>query len=237
MWAPGTSPSWSARPIPWPFPGASERSGSASAQAAQLVAGGPPARPPLAPPLPSLPAAWPVADPARAAHRRRTAAGRSDRLETVPGLLALLDRTDPALRASAARALAHVANRNFVARWDDAAAPESELAAASAAWRSWAAKLLPYRTRDTWLLSGFMAAGYRVRRLDRQDTWELVRATAGPDWLGENASQTLGRLLGNPPPPLASRSARCGYWLRFVSARRRLLKLEEAPPAVRGACR
>jgi penicillin-insensitive murein endopeptidase len=239
-WAPGAF-AVVERPasVPWPFPwGEPSGPGSASAQAAQLVAGGPPARPPLAPPLPPLPAAWPVADPGTVLRiAAASAAGRSERLETVPALLALLDRTDPALRASAARALAHVVNRNFVARWDDPAAPESELAAASAAWRSWAAKLLPYRTRDTWLLSGFMAAGYRVRRLDRQDTWELVRATAGPDWLGENASQTLGRLLGNPPPPLASRSARCSYWLRFVSARRRLLKLEEAPPAVRGACR
>ncbi|MEJ7728039.1 MAG: HEAT repeat domain-containing protein [Polyangiaceae bacterium] len=234
-WAPARSPVVE-RPasIPWPFPWDEPSGpGSVSAQAAQRVAAPTGAAAPGAAAASLWPGRWPIPAPCCASPPRPRLDAASG-WRPCPGCWRSSIAPIPH-SASAARALAHVANRNFVARWDDAAAPESELAAASAAWRSWAAKLLPYRTRDTWLLSGFMAAGYRVRRLDRQDTWELVRATAGPD-SGENASQTLGRLLGNPPP-LASRSARCGYWLRFVSARRRLLKLEEAPAAVRGACR
>jgi hypothetical protein len=167
-----------------------------------------------------------------------TAAGRSDRLEPIPPLVGMLDHHDVVMRGAAARALARITNRSFGDRWDDPTASEVELRAAADAWRAWIAKLSPVKVRDAWVAAGFMAAGYRVRRLDREAAWELVRATMGAEHIAANANKALMRITQHRPPARDwTGSQTCHYWLRWLAGRRTHFRLDPPPPATARACR
>jgi hypothetical protein len=91
--------------------------------------------------------------------------------------------------------------------------------------------------RDSWLITGFTAAGYRIPVLRQKHTWEIVRATAGSDHLSYNAQRVLMRLFDEHPPSgsWAKRDA-CQWWLAWLKRRHKGLGLEKPPTDVVAAC-
>ncbi len=164
------------------------------------------------------------------------AAGRVDRLEPVEALLPLLSAPDPTLRGRAAAALARATNRSFGAGWDDPALSAADRDKATSAWRRWIGQVKK-APRDAWLASGFVAAGYKVPRLDARYAWELVRAVARGDHLAYNAHRALERITDHHPSGVAwSDPDACRHWVNHLAAHRKELHLERAPKATLAAC-
>jgi penicillin-insensitive murein endopeptidase len=164
------------------------------------------------------------------------AAGASDRLEPVPGLLDLLAHPDHRVRGAAARSLSLITNRSFGAAWDDDATAATERLDSIESWRRWARQLKNV-SRDAWLAAGFLAAGYRVPRFDRPSVWELVRALSRGGHLAYNAHRALSRIADNAPVDVAwSDPDVCHYWLGWFGTRRRRFDLEPAPPKTLRSC-
>jgi murein endopeptidase len=160
---------------------------------------------------------------------------RAERLEPVPALIALLDDAEPSFRARAARALRFITNRGDAVDWEKSPAPLLDYARLRwhQAWRT--SHLVP---RDMWLASGFLAAGYRVPQIAHRNSWELVRAVAGPEHLSFNAQRVLMRLADHrPPAQRMSAGDACRYWMRWVKGSRNSAGQPEKPPeAVVNAC-
>jgi penicillin-insensitive murein endopeptidase len=163
------------------------------------------------------------------------AAGTADRLEPVEPLLALLERGEPEMQAKAADALAKITNRRFGVHWGDpeASDPERDIKG----WRKWI-EMLHKTPRDAWVASGFVAAGYRVPRLDTDHGWELVRALARKDHLAYNAHRVLERITKRKVTWLHwDDAAACGDWLGWIAGHRAVFHLDGPPKTVVDACR
>lgn len=161
-------------------------------------------------------------------------AGRADRIEPVPALIALLGSRDDALRASAAESLALVTNQRFGEKWGagaDTSACEEAKKRYEALW-----KKLAKSPRDAWIALGFTTAGFKVRALDEASVWELVRATAAEPHLSYNAREVLARIAGEPTRgALGPADAACSYYLRLFQERRRF-HVDKPPSVVQRAC-
>ena len=160
------------------------------------------------------------------------AAGSCERLEPVASLLPLLDLDDTEGRHHATAALARLVNRDF---GGEGAADEVARERAARQMRAWVAAHVG-EPRARWLASGFSALGYRVPALQQRHLWELVRAASGPGHVSYNAQRVLARLTKRDAEILGSQTA-CHDWLRWLSARRKELKLSPAPKRLLAACR
>jgi murein endopeptidase len=165
------------------------------------------------------------------------AAGYADRLEPVDPLLSALEQGEDGVRARAADALARITNRRFGERWDDVARPPQDREKDVRAWRKWV-EMLRKTPRDAWVASGFVAAGYRVPRLDAQHAWELVRALPRGDHLAYNAHRALERIGGRRSRVRSwSDAAACSDWLGYFRQHRRTFRIEAPPKTTLEACR
>ncbi len=162
------------------------------------------------------------------------AAAKAERLEPVQPLVAMLSDRDPIIRTRAAKALRLITNFAYGIDWADG----SQLMQNKGRER-WRAAYDRSRTaaRSAWLVTGFRAAGYKVRSLHREAMWELVRAIVGGDHTSFNAQRTLMRITKHHPPTLTwSKNDACQYWLRWVRARRSRYKLKKPPRNTVNAC-
>ena len=92
--------------------------------------------------------------------------------------------------------------------------------------------------RDAWVASGFVAAGYRVARLDTDHGWELVRALARKDHLAYNAHRVLERITKRKATWLRwDDAAACGDWLGWIAGHRAVFHLDGPPKTTVDACR
>lgn len=148
---------------------------------------------------------------ARAAAIERIARGAE--LRAVPALIPLL--RDESGREPALAALRRITNASY-----GASAVDRRL------WRdAWASA--GKRTRGTWLISGFRAAGYRVLRLHPDYVWELVRALDGPDHIARNAANVLGGLFSRERA-----EPDCHGWHAWLTTQRDVYGLPHAPRAL-----
>jgi len=155
------------------------------------------------------------------------AAGRSERLEPVAPLIALLDDDSGVVRAAAAHALRKLTNLSYGVNWRRASSAKMERGRAR-----WHAALSRSRNapREAWLTTGWRAAGFRVRALEPQFAWELARAVGGHDRLSYNAQRSLMRMFKHRPKSLAwPKHDACAYWQRWLKRRRRRLALPPVP--------
>ena len=161
------------------------------------------------------------------------AASRSERLEPVPALIALLDDRNGTIRASAAHALSMITNMSYGDGWEGNGA---ELDTARSRWSlMW--RRAKKHVRDGWVLTGFNAAGYRVPRLDPTNAWELVRAVGGRDHVSYNAQRVLARMFDRDVTTTSwTKGEACRHWLSWLNARRASYGLLEPPDITRGAC-
>jgi len=177
----------------------------------------------------------PPSDPARQVQLAAiTAASGSRRLEPVPALIELLEDRSAEIRAQAGRALRMITNLSYGVSWSSAALADRDkgLARWRAAWKR--SRGAP---RDSWLLTGFKAAGYKVPRFTQKHTWELVRAVAGADHISSNAQDVLVRLLDHRPPRRSwSKGDACIYWHRWLKLRRERYRLDKPPAKTTRAC-
>jgi hypothetical protein len=162
------------------------------------------------------------------------AAGRTERLEAVASLLPLLDEPSPAIRVRAAAALRLLTNRSWGVDWS------KKLTAwhrgKKRAWEQWVADHRG-QSRDVWLASGFVSAGYRVPQIHQQHLWEIVRAVAGPPHLSYNAERVLERLTNRKPETTDDSGVqRCHDWLRWLRRRRASLRLGPVPARLERLC-
>ncbi len=166
------------------------------------------------------------------------ASARAERLEPVPALIALLDDRDPRVRQAAAHALRMTTNVSYGIHWDSD--DRAHLAIGRQRWRgAWSRSL--GAPRDSWLITGFAAAGYRIPVLRQKYTWELVRAVGGDDHISYNAQRVLGRLFDqhprvSPPGDAAAKRDACQWWLKWLKRRHRGLGIDAPPAGVVAAC-
>ncbi len=162
------------------------------------------------------------------------AAAKSERLEPMKRLIALLADPRPIVRDRAAYALRMLTNLSYFTKWKDG--HEALLARGRRRWQM-AYQASKGSPRRAWLATGFLAAGYKVPEINQRRTWELVRAIAGPERISYNAQRMLMRLLKHNPPSLEwSRGAACMHWFKWVRGRRKSFKLEKPPSKVFRAC-
>lgn len=162
------------------------------------------------------------------------ACARAERLEPAPALMALLDDRDPLVRQMAAHALRMSTNVSYGIRWDSE--DRAHLDIGRQRWRAAWSRTLG-APRDSWLLTGFRAAGYRIPELRQKYTWEIVRAVGGEDHISYNAQRVLSRLFDEHPPSAAwSKRDACQWWLHWLKRRHRGLRIDKPPPAVVAAC-
>jgi murein endopeptidase/HEAT repeat protein len=155
------------------------------------------------------------------------AAGRSERIEPVSRLVALLDDDRAMIRAAAAGALRKLTNLSYGVNWRHA--DKVGLDRGRGRWRAALARSAR-APRAAWLTTGFRAAGYRVRELRPHDAWELARAIGGHDRLSYNAQRSLMRIFKHRPRSLSwPKHDACAYWHRWLKRRRRRLALPPVP--------
>ena len=162
------------------------------------------------------------------------AAGRADRMEPIPRLIALLEDRDPTVRELAAHTLRMVTNVTYRVDWThgDPAERDKGLSRWRAAWNR--TRLAP---RGAWLVMGFVAEGYRVPSIQQKHLWELVRATTGEDHVSYNAQRLLARLTDHEPPSTTwSKNDACQHWLKWLKRRRSAFKLDKPPGKTVAAC-
>ncbi len=161
-------------------------------------------------------------------------AGRADRLEPVPGLVALLVSPDASLRAAAAESLALITNHRFGDAWTDDAATAPHREAQKRYEDLW--KKLQKSPRTAWIALGFAASGFKVRSFDQKSVWELVRATAAESHLSYNAREMLARIADEPSASVTwPADEACAYYLRIFQQRRRF-HLDKPPVLVARTC-
>lgn len=137
-----------------------------------------------------------------------------DELRAVPALIPML--RDDGAREPALATLRRITNASYGA--DDV---DRRL------WRdAWAGA--GRRSRATWLITGFRAAGYQVLRLHPDYVWELVRALDGPEHVAHNAAKVLSGFFPRGAEP------GCRGWDAWLRARRDVYGLPVAP---RRTCR
>lgn len=162
------------------------------------------------------------------------AAARSERLEPMKRLIALLGDPRPQVRDRAARALRMITNLSYSVPWKDGDA--AVLSRGRQRWQQAHARS-KHAPRNAWLVLGFAAANYQIPELNQSRTWELVRAIAGPDHISYNAQRVLMRLLKHDPPSLSwSKGVACMHWYKWIRGRRQSFKLEKPPEKVFRAC-
>ncbi len=163
------------------------------------------------------------------------AAAKSERLEPVPRLIALLSDPRPLVRERAANALHMITNLSYHIPWKDGDA--AVLERGRARWKQ-AFERTRGAPRNAWLALGFQAAGFQVRDINQSQAWELVRAVgSGSDYISFNAQRVLMRLTKHAPPSTEwSKGAACTYWLKWLRGRRDTFKLEKPTPKVMRAC-
>ncbi len=175
------------------------------------------------------------------------AAGFCDRPEPVVPLFALLSDGDPAVRAHAADALSRLLNRPLDAQLQNPTAPVDVLTKAIFDLQRQVAPL-QRADRSAWMVEGFSRAGFKVKQIDAEHAWELLRAFGAGDPYSHNAARALARLaLGAAevengkraprPPVFEETSAECRYWLKWLEGHRSKLQLPRAPDNVASACR
>jgi penicillin-insensitive murein endopeptidase len=142
---------------------------------------------------------------------------KSLKLSAVPLLSDLLDDPDPEVKQRSLATLQAITGRSYTDRRQ---------------WRA-AWKIMKTASRQTWLVSAFRDAGYRVLQLDHPYTWEIVRALGSPPALSRNAAATLVMLFAHDPPADSDREL-CRYWHGWISERRALYELAPAPNNVCG---
>lgn len=162
------------------------------------------------------------------------AAGRADRMEPIPRLIALLDDRDAAVRELAAHTLRMVTNVTYRVDWTNGETSDRErgLQRWRAAWER--TRLAP---RGAWLVMGFRAEGYDVPAIQQKHLWELVRATTGADHVSYNAQRLLTRLTDHEPPSTTwSKNDACQHWLKWLKRRRSAFALDKPPGKTVAAC-
>lgn len=162
------------------------------------------------------------------------AAAKSERLEPVPALIALLGDPRAEIREMAGYALRMLTNLTYHVDWKDASP-----AIRARGQRRWtqAYQRSKGAPRRAWLATGFMAAGYKVPEINQSRAWELVRAIAGPEFISYNAQRVLMRLLKHHVPSLRwSRGAACMHWYKWIRGRHKTFRLQKPPKKVFAAC-
>lgn len=91
--------------------------------------------------------------------------------------------------------------------------------------------------RDSWLVNGFAAKGYKVRSLDRSSSWELLRAVADEPHVSYNARSILARLFGQPREVVHyGPGDGCRHLYHLLWDHRSELRLGSPSEAQRSAC-
>ncbi|MDX9722290.1 MAG: penicillin-insensitive murein endopeptidase [Myxococcota bacterium] len=128
------------------------------------------------------------------------------------------------LRSTAAFALARLTNRLDGVDWSEADA--SARLEALEQWRSWYAAN-EKSSREQWLLDGFRAQGFAMKKLDKKAIPSLLDAIAAEGPISYNAQRVLMRLTKHEPESLDWPTADAlWHWTRYCKKHQRKLGIK-----------
>ncbi|NUO53860.1 MAG: hypothetical protein HOV80_33875 [Polyangiaceae bacterium] len=159
----------------------------------------------------------------------------ADRAEPIAPLITLLGGSDLDLATEAATSLSFVTNYRALST-DEKRPLADRMADARVAYEK-LAKMLVNAPRDSWVVYGFSARGYKVPALDRRGLWEMLRAVDREPHLSYNARRILGRLVTGSAAAVGWQPGEaCRYFHRALEEHRAELGLPRPTDAQRAAC-
>ncbi len=166
-----------------------------------------------------------------AVHASRTA----DRAEPIAPLVGLLGGSDLDLASEAATSLSFITNHRALS--SDEKRPLADRMAEARTTYEKLAKMLGNAPRESWVVYGFSARGYKVPALDRRGLWEMLRAVDREPHHSYNARRILARLVGGSAAAVGWHPGEaCRYFHRALEERRAELGLPRPSDAQRAAC-